>query len=79
MIVEAADRRTGELLGLVKIDLGSHNWREYEAKLSVSRTCATPKSGCACRLTTRGGTIMCPPACCGSITYPCCRRTISAG
>lgn len=40
VIVEAADRRTGELLGLVKIDLGSHNWREYEAKLSVSRTCA---------------------------------------
>ncbi|MUG22827.1 alpha-L-arabinofuranosidase [Paenibacillus macerans] len=40
VIVEAADRRTGELLGLVRIDLGSHNWREYEAKLSVSRACA---------------------------------------
>ncbi|MEK5163759.1 alpha-L-arabinofuranosidase C-terminal domain-containing protein [Paenibacillus sp. FSL R5-0527] len=40
VIVEAADRRTGELLGHVKIDLGSHNWREYEAKLSVSRACA---------------------------------------
>lgn len=40
VIVEAADRCTGELLGLVRIDLGSHNWREYEAKLSVSRACA---------------------------------------
>ncbi|MCM3699510.1 alpha-L-arabinofuranosidase C-terminal domain-containing protein [Paenibacillus macerans] len=40
VVVEAADRRTGELLGLVRIDLGSHNWREYEAKLSVSRACA---------------------------------------
>ncbi|MCM3782050.1 alpha-L-arabinofuranosidase [Neobacillus mesonae] len=39
LIVEAADRRNGESLGSVHIQLGSHNWQEYEAVLSVSRTC----------------------------------------
>ncbi|GBG11120.1 alpha-L-arabinofuranosidase [Paenibacillus agaridevorans] len=40
LIVEAADRRTGETLGRVSIALTSHNWREYETSLSVSRACA---------------------------------------
>ncbi|MGG6311501.1 alpha-L-arabinofuranosidase C-terminal domain-containing protein [Paenibacillus macerans] len=40
LIVEAADRRTDERLGRAHIDLSSHNWREYEAKLQVSRACA---------------------------------------
>ncbi|WP_028404277.1 alpha-L-arabinofuranosidase C-terminal domain-containing protein [Paenibacillus sp. FSL M8-0142] len=39
LIVEAADRRTEELLGRARIELGSHNWKEYEAALPVSRTC----------------------------------------
>lgn len=39
IIVEAADRRTGELLGSVQFELGSHNWREYEAQLSIAREC----------------------------------------
>ncbi|MEC0372288.1 alpha-L-arabinofuranosidase C-terminal domain-containing protein [Paenibacillus chibensis] len=37
---EAVDRRTGELLGRVRIDLNSHDWRTYEASLTVSRSCA---------------------------------------
>lgn len=40
VLVEAVDRRTGEALGSVRIDLVSHNWREYEARLSVARACA---------------------------------------
>lgn len=40
LYVEAADRRTGELLGRTRIELTSHNWRQYEAVLSVSRACA---------------------------------------
>lgn len=40
LIVEAADRRTDERLGRARIDLTSHNWREYEANLPVSRACA---------------------------------------
>ncbi|MFB5675961.1 alpha-L-arabinofuranosidase C-terminal domain-containing protein [Paenibacillus terreus] len=39
VLVEAADRRMEERIGLVRIDLSSHNWQEYEAKLSVSRAC----------------------------------------
>ncbi|MCC3372141.1 alpha-L-arabinofuranosidase C-terminal domain-containing protein [Cohnella sp. REN36] len=37
--VEAVDRRTEERLGWVRVELGSHNWREYEAELRVARAC----------------------------------------
>lgn len=40
VLVEAADRRTGELLGSARIELASHNWRAYEARLNVARACA---------------------------------------
>lgn len=40
LLVETVDRRTEESLGSVRIELTSHNWREYEARLSVSRACA---------------------------------------
>ncbi|CAH0121854.1 hypothetical protein PAE9249_04388 [Paenibacillus sp. CECT 9249] len=40
LFVEAADRRTGDTLGRVRVELVSHNWREYEARLPVSRVCA---------------------------------------
>ncbi|MUG66365.1 alpha-L-arabinofuranosidase [Paenibacillus campinasensis] len=40
VIVEAADRKTEERLGLERIDLVSHDWQEYEATLNVSRACA---------------------------------------
>jgi alpha-N-arabinofuranosidase len=37
--VDAVDRRTEELLGRVRIELGNHNWQEYEAQLLISREC----------------------------------------
>lgn len=40
LFLDAVDRKTEELLGRVRIALGSHDWREYEASLSVSRNCA---------------------------------------
>jgi alpha-N-arabinofuranosidase len=40
IIVEAVDRRSEEFLGQVRIELESHNWREYKAMLSISRACA---------------------------------------
>jgi alpha-N-arabinofuranosidase len=40
LVVEAVDRRTEESLGVAHIELVSHNWREYEASLSISRGCA---------------------------------------
>ncbi|MBD2871774.1 alpha-L-arabinofuranosidase C-terminal domain-containing protein [Paenibacillus arenilitoris] len=40
VLVQAVDRRTEELLGGARVDLSSHNWREYEARLSVARECA---------------------------------------
>ncbi|GIP26629.1 hypothetical protein J23TS9_17590 [Paenibacillus sp. J23TS9] len=40
LFVEAVDRRTEELLGHARIELSSHNWQEYEASLSISRTCS---------------------------------------
>ncbi|MFD2329983.1 alpha-L-arabinofuranosidase C-terminal domain-containing protein [Cohnella sp. GCM10020058] len=40
LLVEAVDRRTDEALGSVRIDLISHNWREYAARLPISRDCA---------------------------------------
>src|SRR5690606_32213264 len=39
LFVDAVDRRTEELLGRARIDLTSHNWRTYEARLPVSRAC----------------------------------------
>jgi len=39
-LVEAVDRRTEERLGRTRIELTSHNWKEYEARLTVSRDCA---------------------------------------
>lgn len=40
LFVDAVDRRTEELLGRWRIELNSHNWREYKAQLPVSRACA---------------------------------------
>lgn len=40
LFVDAVDRRTEELLGRTRIELAGHNWREYEARLPVSRECA---------------------------------------
>ncbi|RJX39176.1 alpha-L-arabinofuranosidase [Paenibacillus pinisoli] len=40
IIIEAVDRRSEELLGRVRFELGGHNWREYEARLSIVRECA---------------------------------------
>lgn len=40
LVVEAVDRRTEEVLGAAVIELASHNWRQYETVLSVSRACA---------------------------------------
>ncbi|RIX51166.1 alpha-L-arabinofuranosidase [Paenibacillus nanensis] len=39
VLVEAVDRRTEELLGQARLDLASHNWREYEAVLTIPRAC----------------------------------------
>ncbi|TYP73134.1 alpha-L-arabinofuranosidase C-terminal domain-containing protein [Paenibacillus methanolicus] len=39
VLVEAVDRRSEERLGQVRIDLDSHNWRTYEAKLDIARAC----------------------------------------
>ncbi|MGO4694842.1 alpha-L-arabinofuranosidase C-terminal domain-containing protein [Paenibacillus sp. 2TAB26] len=39
IIIAAVDRRSEELLGQVRIELDSHNWREYEAQLSIAREC----------------------------------------
>lgn len=39
LCVEAVDRRSEERLGHVRIELNSHNWRQYEAKLSITRAC----------------------------------------
>ncbi|MDU2238951.1 MAG: alpha-L-arabinofuranosidase [Paenibacillus sp.] len=40
VIVEVVDRLRQERLGLERIELDSHNWREYEAMLAISRDCA---------------------------------------
>ncbi|MBB3111340.1 alpha-N-arabinofuranosidase [Paenibacillus phyllosphaerae] len=40
LLVEAVDRRTEERLGLVRVELSGHNWKEYEATLSVDRACS---------------------------------------
>lgn len=40
LLVEAVDRRTEERLGLVHIELDSHNWKQYEAKLDIARGCS---------------------------------------
>ncbi|MEF2965467.1 alpha-L-arabinofuranosidase C-terminal domain-containing protein [Paenibacillus sp. M1] len=40
VIVEAVDRRSQERLGLERIELAGHNWREYNAVLAVSRDSA---------------------------------------
>ncbi|CAM3275573.1 alpha-L-arabinofuranosidase C-terminal domain-containing protein [Paenibacillus lupini] len=40
LVVEAVDRHTEEKLGSLVIELAGHNWREYEADLSISRACA---------------------------------------
>lgn len=37
--VEAVDWRTEEVLGHARIDLVSHDWREYTAEIYVSRAC----------------------------------------
>lgn len=39
LVVEAVDRRTEEVLGAASIELVSHNWREYETSLTVTRAC----------------------------------------
>lgn len=39
LIIEAADRRTEEILGEVRIDLASHDWKEYEAELPIQKAC----------------------------------------
>ncbi len=38
--IDAVDRRTEEVLGRTRIELAGHNWRQYEARLPVSRACA---------------------------------------
>jgi len=40
LLVEAVDRRKEESLGSVRIELVSHNWRDYEARLTLPRECA---------------------------------------
>jgi alpha-L-arabinofuranosidase len=40
VIVEAVDRRSEESLGRVRMELESHNWKEYEAELHISRACS---------------------------------------
>lgn len=40
VIIEAVDRLRQERLGLERIELDSHNWREYEVMLAISRDCA---------------------------------------
>ncbi|WP_246470136.1 hypothetical protein [Cohnella nanjingensis] len=37
LYIEAVDRQTEELLGRARLELVSHNWREYEAELFLSR------------------------------------------
>lgn len=39
LIVEAVDRISQARLGLERIELASHNWQQYEARLSISRDC----------------------------------------
>ncbi|WP_127594608.1 alpha-L-arabinofuranosidase C-terminal domain-containing protein [Paenibacillus lautus] len=38
--VEAVDRRTEETIGQLRVELGSHNWQEYEGELSTTRACS---------------------------------------
>ena len=40
LLVEIVDRRTEELLSRARVDLVSHNWRRYEARLEMPRACA---------------------------------------
>lgn len=40
VIVEAVDRLSQERLGLERIELDSHNWKEYEVVLGIKRDCA---------------------------------------
>lgn len=40
LMIEAVDRRTEETLGQLRVELGSHNWQEYEGQLSITRACA---------------------------------------
>lgn len=39
VIAVIADRASGEVLGQSRIDLVSHNWKHYEARLTVQRDC----------------------------------------
>lgn len=39
LMVEAVDRRTEEVLGQLKVELDSHNWRDYEGRLTIMRAC----------------------------------------
>ncbi|MGV2686679.1 alpha-L-arabinofuranosidase, partial [Clostridium perfringens] len=38
--VDAVDWRTEATLGQLRIELGSHNWQEYEGELSITRACS---------------------------------------
>ncbi|WP_064640871.1 alpha-L-arabinofuranosidase C-terminal domain-containing protein [Paenibacillus sp. AD87] len=40
LMVEAVDRRTEEVLGQLKIELHSHNWQDYEGRLTILRACS---------------------------------------
>ncbi|MBB6731572.1 alpha-L-arabinofuranosidase C-terminal domain-containing protein [Cohnella zeiphila] len=39
LVVEAADRRTGDVIGVARIELAGHDWKSYEATLAVAREC----------------------------------------
>ncbi|MGO4542715.1 alpha-L-arabinofuranosidase C-terminal domain-containing protein [Paenibacillus sp. 2TAB19] len=39
LLVEAVNRRSEERIGVVRIELESHNWRQYEAELNITRAC----------------------------------------
>ncbi|TVY09154.1 alpha-L-arabinofuranosidase C-terminal domain-containing protein [Paenibacillus cremeus] len=39
VVAELVDRNSGDVLGSTRIDLVSHNWKYYESRLPVKRTC----------------------------------------
>lgn len=39
VIAEIVDRRSNEVLGSTRIDLVSHNWKQYESRLVIRRDC----------------------------------------
>ncbi|MDQ0920795.1 alpha-N-arabinofuranosidase [Paenibacillus sp. V4I5] len=39
VVAEIVDTTSGEVLGRTRIDLVSHNWKHYESRLTVSRSC----------------------------------------